>query len=101
MRVSRPISLLLLVASSGCGFVRTTPVSRIPDDRALPTPLRRPAESSDDSGRENKKRVTAKQEPSTLIAADRSTCYVDIDSFHHINVGDMIACVWSAPSGRP
>jgi hypothetical protein len=91
---------LLVAATSACGVVRSSPETRIPGDRALPGSGRRPTESTDASARDGKKRVSAKQEPSTLIAVDRTQCIVDAEDFRRIRVGDDVACVWS-PVGRP
>jgi len=52
------------------------------------------------AARETKKRVTAKDEPATLVAADRTQCIVDVDEFMRIRVGDEVACLWS-PVARP
>jgi len=52
------------------------------------------------AARETKKRVTAKDEPATLVATDRTQCIVDVDEFMRIRVGDEVACVWS-PVARP
>ena len=97
--IGRSVSLLLVVAASDCGMVRTSPLSTIPSDRALPPAPRRPSGPADASARDTKKRVTSKREPITLFAADQTQCIVDVDDFRRIQVGDEIACVWS-PVGR-
>jgi hypothetical protein len=91
---------LLVATTSACGVVRSSPETRIPDDRALPGAARRPSETTDASARDSKKRVSAKEEPSTLVAVDRTQCLVDAEDFRRIRVGDEVACVWS-PVGRP
>ena len=97
---SRSLVVSLLVLAAACSSMRTTPVHTIPTDRSMPGTARRPSQPSDADARENKKRVTAKQEPVTLIAADRTQCLVDQEDFRRIRVGDEIGCLWS-PAGRP
>src|SRR5262245_33643719 len=96
----RLVTSLMLVAVSACGVVRSTPVSSTPTDRPFPTPAGRPGASTVQPARETKKRVTAKDEPATLVAADRTQCIVDVDDFKRIRVGDEVACLWS-PVARP
>jgi hypothetical protein len=100
MRAVRVIAALLLVAVSACGFVRSTPVTSTPTDRPFPQPAGRPGTSTVQGARETKKRVSAKDEPATLIATDRTQCVVDVDDFTRIRVGDEVACLWS-PVARP
>lgn len=99
-RAIRLTAVALLVTTSACGVVRSTPVSTVPTDRPFPTPAGRPGTSSVNTARETKKRVAAKDEPATLIAADRTQCTVDMNDFNRIRVGDEVACLWS-PVARP
>jgi hypothetical protein len=41
-----------------------------------------------------RKRVTAKQEPNLLLAADGTSCAVTAERYREINVGDHEGCVW-------
>lgn len=100
MHASRIRLALLLAATSACGVVRSTPVTSTPTDRPFPTPAGRPGASTVQPAREAKKRVSAKEEPATLVATDRTQCVVDVDDFMRIRVGDEIACLWS-PVARP
>jgi hypothetical protein len=100
MRVTHPTAVAVLFTLSACGVVRSTPVSSTPTDRPFPQPAGRPGTSTVQAARETKKRVTAKDEPATLVATDRTQCIVDVDEFMRIRVGDEVACVWS-PVARP
>ena len=100
MRATHPAFIALFVTLSACGVVRSAPVSTTPTDRPFPQPAGRPGSSTVQTARETKKRVTAKEEPATLIATDRTRCVVDVDDFMRIRVGDEVACLWS-PVARP
>jgi hypothetical protein len=100
IRATHLAFVVFLAALSACGVVRSTPVSSTPTDRPFPQPAARPGTSTVQAARETKKRVTAKEEPATLVATDRTQCVVDVDDFMRIRVGDEAACLWS-PVARP
>jgi hypothetical protein len=97
-------AILLLAASlaAGCHTIipGTTSGTRIPSDRSLPKGL--PTGGQPDPARESsKKRVSAKEEPGTLIASDRSQCFVAADEFRKVSVGESYSCTWSPAPTRP
>ena len=49
----------------------------------------------------SRKRVNGKEEPSTLIALDRTRCTVTDDRFKAIKIGDDVTCTWGASDRAP
>jgi hypothetical protein len=49
----------------------------------------------------SRKRVDAKEEPSTLVAADRTRCTVTDERFRDTKVGDTAMCDWRAGTRAP
>lgn len=47
------------------------------------------------------KRVTGKEEPATLIAADRSQCTVTAERFRNTKIGDKALCDWRVGDRQP
>lgn len=41
------------------------------------------------------KKVNGKQEPNTLIAADRTSCTVSADKFREVSIGESVFCSWT------
>jgi hypothetical protein len=44
----------------------------------------------------SRKRVAAKEEPSTLVAEDGTRCTVTKSRFRKVDVGDWATCAWRA-----
>ena len=49
----------------------------------------------------SRKRVNGKEDPTTLIALDRTRCTVNGDRFKAIKVGDDVTCGWDASDRAP
>lgn len=82
---------------AGPGAVRG---SGTPAAAALPTPTGQPA-SAKSTPNASIKRVSGKEEPATLIAADRSSCTVTPNRFRNTKVGDSALCDWRAGDRQP
>lgn len=87
----RRLTLILLVLMAGCipSQPESWPIGRDGGDRELPR--NRPAASE---SRPAQKVVNAKQEPATLIAADRTSCQVTSQRFKETIVGTKVWCLW-------
>ena len=71
-----------------------------PGASALPTPAGQ-AVTAKSTANMSLKRVTGKEEPATLIAADRSQCTVTPDRFRNTKVGDNALCDWRVGDRQP
>ena len=49
----------------------------------------------------SRKRVNGKEEPSTLVALDRTRCTVTDARFRAIKIGDDVTCTWGASDRAP
>lgn len=58
-------------------------------DRELPTGLRAPRSEA------ASKKVSAKEEPNILVAADRSRCSVSEQKYRETSLGESVFCAWS------
>ena len=106
-RIRFVLASLIIVA--GC---KSSPSSR-PTGSDGRTPL--PAPSSGVIGRKQpaegifglpevraiRKKVNGKEDPSTLIAIDRSSCIVPADKFKDTKIGDTVFCDWSTGDRAP
>ena len=84
LRLSRALPLALTLSLASCiQLGGGAPASGVPgpEGGARTTGLLR-------------KRVTAKQEPNLLVAADGTSCPVTAERYREINVGDHEGCVW-------
>ena len=71
-----------------------------PGASPLPTPAGQPA-TAKSTANMTLKRVAGKEEPATLIAADRSECTVTSERLRKTSVGDNELCDWRAGDRRP
>lgn len=71
-----------------------------PTATVLPTPAGQPVTATTKPNA-SRKRVEAKEEPATLIAADRSECTVTAERFRSTKVGDAVVCDWRAGDRKP
>jgi hypothetical protein len=94
--------LLASLVLSGCrALIPETASTGTPTDRALPRPMPQGGQRADPARESSRKRVTQKEDPATLIAADRTQCFVALDEYRVIKVGDSVSCAWSPLAGRP
>jgi hypothetical protein len=88
------ILCVVLIASACAPSMRKT--GRYPgadDGREMPTGVSARSRVKETTS----KVVTGKQMPTTLIAADRATCEVNVPKFNETNVGDRVVCDWYKP----
>lgn len=71
-----------------------------PTATVLPTPAGQPMTATTKPNA-SRKRVEAKEEPATLIAADRSECTVTATRFRDTKVGDAVVCDWRSGDRKP
>jgi hypothetical protein len=57
-----------------------------------------PMKGSTSTGSLGRKPVSAKREPTYLIAVDGTECTVSIKKFKKVKVGDAVFCLWSSPA---
>ena len=97
MRCSAIFAVAL--ALSGCITIGSGTTSSMPRDRP-PSPSVIPKGAEERSSRQGTKRVTDKEEPSTLIASDASRCDVGDAQYRATKIGDAVTCEWLAPAGK-
>ena len=87
----RRLTMVLVVLLAGCipNQPESWPAGREGGDRELPR--NRPATAENGLAQ---KVVNAKQEPATLIAADRTSCQVTTEKFRETIVGTKVWCLW-------
>ena len=88
----RTLTLSILILLGGCSYHRTgrlDPARPGGGDRELPRNRPETLESS-----WSQKVVNAKEEPATLIAADRTRCTVSAQKFKETVVGTQVWCLW-------
>jgi len=94
---------LLIVACTHRNEVPRGGAVRGPNDptaTVLPKPAGQPATATSKPNA-TRKRVEAKEEPATLIAADRSECTVTAERFRNTKVGDAVVCDWRTGDRKP
>lgn len=94
---------LLIVACTHRNEVPRGGAVRGPNDptaTVLPKPAGQPATATSKPNA-TRKRVAAKEEPATLIAADRSECTVTAERFRNTKVGDAVICDWRTGDRKP
>jgi len=85
----------LALTVGGCGVVGLGSLgSRTPSDRTLPKGPQA-AGRSEPSRESSRKKVASKEAPNTLVADDRTICFVTPEDFRAISIGDSISCVWT------
>jgi hypothetical protein len=96
-------SVVLIAAASlgaaGCVKTKTFPPG------APGSPIPAPAASGQGllstDGQLTRKEVAAKEDPATLVAADRSRCAVSADRFKKATVGSREICDWRTGGRAP
>lgn len=86
----------LFVALSVTTACVTRPSTRpdiggLPDDRGRAVPTGVTASRSDVAS----KKVSGKEDPNVLIAADRSRCTVSADKYREVAIGESVLCAWA------
>lgn len=74
--------------------------SGAPGATPLPTPAGQPV-TAKSTANMARKRITGKEEPATLIAADHSQCTVTSERFRNTKVGDKALCDWRVGDRQP
>ena len=92
--------MTVLVASLACSSGLSYPPggSSVPNRTRGGVPTNVPGQRATASSEPNasRKRVYGKEEPSTLIATDRSRCMVPSERFKEARIGDNEICDWRA-----
>jgi hypothetical protein len=87
--------LALLVAFSvatACVPTNTHPeIGGLPNDRGRSVPAGVTAPRSEVAS----KKVSGKEDPNVLIAADRTRCTVSADKYREVALGESVLCAWA------
>lgn len=95
------VSLALLACARGPQAPGTgDPRGETRGGSPLPTPAGQPV-TAKSTANMTLKRVAGKEEPATLIAADRSECTVTADRYRKTSVGDNVLCDWRVGDRQP
>jgi len=91
MRGTLLVVALLVTACMPHVTKQSPPIGERPGDggRELPTGLRAPRSEA------TSKKVSAKEEPNILVAADRSRCSVSEQKYRETSLGESVFCAWS------
>jgi hypothetical protein len=102
LRVSA-IVLVVATTSLACARQMNRPGTNPMDPTRAAIDGRVPGQRASGSTEANvsRKRVDAKEEPSTLVAADRTRCTVTDERFRDTKVGDTAMCDWRAGTRAP
>ena len=94
----RPVSLMIVVAAlaaSGCIQVELPGASGVNPTPPRPAPGDRPTPPDRHQPPLGRKKVTAKEPPTTLFAKDGSWCTVSDERYQMIKIGDNAWCPWT------
>jgi hypothetical protein len=102
LRVSA-IVLVVATTSLACARQMNRPGTNPMDPTRAAIDGRVPGQRASGSTEANvsRKRVDAKEEPATLVAADRTRCTVTDERFRDTKVGDTATCDWRAGTRAP
>ena len=102
LRVST-IALSVATISVACARQMNKPGANPMDPTRAAIDGRVPGQRASGSTEANvsRKRVDAKEEPATLVAADRTRCAVTDERFRDTKVGETVTCDWRAGTRSP
>jgi hypothetical protein len=99
----RPLVLIVVTTSLACARAGNTPggLPADPTRAAVTGKVAGQRATASSQPNASRKRVDAKEEPATLVAADRTRCTVTEPRFRDIKVGDNVTCDWRTGDRAP